>query len=43
VRWGERVTPKDLSDAQLPPCGSSALDMVRSLMARRDSAPGQGR
>ena len=40
VRWGERVTPMDISDAQLPPCDSSALDMVRSLMARRDAAPG---
>jgi 3-oxoacyl-[acyl-carrier-protein] synthase III len=37
VRWGERVTPMGASDAQLPPCDRSALDMVRSLMARRDA------
>jgi 3-oxoacyl-[acyl-carrier-protein] synthase-3 len=38
VRWGERVTPIGVSDAQLPPCGSGALELVRELMARREAA-----
>ncbi len=37
VRWGERVLPLGVSDVQLPPCASSALEMVRSLMARREA------
>ena len=36
IRWGERVTPKDRSDAQLPPCERSALDIVKDIMSRRD-------
>jgi 3-oxoacyl-[acyl-carrier-protein] synthase-3 len=39
VRWGERVKPLGASEAQLPPCDRSALDMVRDLMARRDAVP----
>jgi 3-oxoacyl-[acyl-carrier-protein] synthase-3 len=33
VRWGERVTPLEQSDAELPPCTKSALEMVRGYMA----------
>jgi len=40
IRWGERVTPKDESEAKLAPCERSALDIVRDIMRRRDS---QGR
>ena len=40
IRMSERVTPLDVSDVALPPCESSALDMVKAYMARRD---GQGR
>ena len=36
IRWGERVTPLAQSDAQLPPCERSALDMARDYMGRRD-------
>jgi 3-oxoacyl-[acyl-carrier-protein] synthase-3 len=36
IRWGDRVTPLEQSDAQLPPCERSALDMARDYMARRD-------
>ena len=28
IRWGERVTPKDVSDVALPPCTRSALEIV---------------
>jgi 3-oxoacyl-[acyl-carrier-protein] synthase-3 len=38
VRWGQRVTPLGASEAQLPPCDRSALDMVRDLIARREAA-----
>ncbi len=30
VRWGDRVTPKGLSDAELPPCDETALQMVQA-------------
>jgi 3-oxoacyl-[acyl-carrier-protein] synthase-3 len=32
VRWGARVTPLGESDVELPPCGATALEMVRELM-----------
>lgn len=38
VRWGDRVTPLGGSDAELPPCEKSALEIVRGYMAaKRDS------
>lgn len=33
VRWGERTTPLGTSDAELPPCEKTALEMVRGYMA----------
>jgi 3-oxoacyl-[acyl-carrier-protein] synthase-3 len=33
LRWGERTTPLGTSDAELPPCTKSALEMVRGYMA----------
>lgn len=33
VRWGERTTPLAESDAELPPCEHSALELVRQMMA----------
>jgi 3-oxoacyl-[acyl-carrier-protein] synthase-3 len=45
VRWGERVTPLAKSDAELPPCKQSALDMVNEIRARKAGAherSGQG-
>jgi 3-oxoacyl-[acyl-carrier-protein] synthase-3 len=33
LRWGDRVTPIATSDAQLPPCDKTALEMVQELMA----------
>jgi 3-oxoacyl-[acyl-carrier-protein] synthase-3 len=38
VRWGERVTPLGESDAQLPPCEKTALEMVRDVIARHQPA-----
>jgi len=44
VRWGSRVTPLALSDAELPPCDRTALEMVNEMRRRQDphgrSAPG---
>ncbi len=31
VRWGERLTPRDVSPVELPPCDRSALDIVNGL------------
>ena len=38
VRWGERVTPLALSDAQLPPLKKSALEMVQDIRAKKANA-----
>lgn len=35
VRWGERTTPLARSDAELPPCEKTGLELVRELRARR--------
>jgi len=45
VRWGSRVTPLGQSDADLPPCTRTALEMVNDIRARKSgtqqrSAPG---
>jgi 3-oxoacyl-[acyl-carrier-protein] synthase III len=32
VRWGERTSPRGESDARLPPCERSALQIVQDLM-----------
>ncbi len=36
VRWGERTTPKDVSDAELPPCEKTALELVQAIRASKD-------
>jgi 3-oxoacyl-[acyl-carrier-protein] synthase-3 len=33
LRWGERTTPLATSDAELPPCTRTALEMVRGYIA----------
>jgi 3-oxoacyl-[acyl-carrier-protein] synthase III len=45
VRWGERVTPLAASDAELPPCPRTALELVNDIRARKaqsreQSSPG---
>ena len=36
VRWGERVTPKGVSDVELPPCDRSALEIVQGYLRKLD-------
>ncbi len=36
VRWGARVTPLGTSDAELPPCAQTALEMVNAIRAGQD-------
>jgi 3-oxoacyl-[acyl-carrier-protein] synthase-3 len=38
VRWGSRVTPLATSDASLPACPESALDLVNAIRARKARA-----
>jgi 3-oxoacyl-[acyl-carrier-protein] synthase III len=38
VRWGDRVTPKGESDAELPPCDLTALEIVQRLRQGRQRA-----
>jgi 3-oxoacyl-[acyl-carrier-protein] synthase-3 len=38
IRWGERTTPLGESDAALPPCDRSAVELVRSYHAMHDPA-----
>jgi 3-oxoacyl-[acyl-carrier-protein] synthase-3 len=37
LRFGERVTPLDQVDVDLPPCERSALDMVNALRAQKET------
>lgn len=36
VKWGERITPLGVSDAKLPPCERTALELVNEVRARQD-------
>lgn len=38
LRWGERITPLGESDAELPPCPKSALEIVRGYMALKQGS-----
>jgi 3-oxoacyl-[acyl-carrier-protein] synthase-3 len=35
IRWGERITPRDGTDIDLPPCDRTALEMVNALRAAK--------
>jgi 3-oxoacyl-[acyl-carrier-protein] synthase-3 len=35
IRWGERLTPLQVSDAELPPCAKTALEIVNEIRARK--------
>ena len=37
VRFGERVTPIDTVEVDLPPCERTALQMVNELRARKET------
>ncbi len=34
IRWGDRVTPLQLSDAQMPPCNQTALEILEPHIKR---------
>ena len=38
VRWGDRVTPKGASDAELPPCDKTALEIVQDYLRKPEKA-----
>jgi 3-oxoacyl-[acyl-carrier-protein] synthase III len=38
VRWGDRVTPLSVSDAALPPCPRTALDLVNDIRAHKEGS-----
>jgi 3-oxoacyl-[acyl-carrier-protein] synthase-3 len=38
ARWGERTEPLQQSDAQLPACPDTALELVQRLITRREAA-----
>jgi 3-oxoacyl-[acyl-carrier-protein] synthase-3 len=42
LRWGERTTPLATSDAELPPCTRSALEIVRGYMALKQGSRHSG-
>jgi 3-oxoacyl-[acyl-carrier-protein] synthase-3 len=35
IRWGERTTPLRASDAELPPCTRTALEIVQEIRAQK--------
>lgn len=35
IRWGERTTPLGTTDLELPPCRSSALELVQAIRQRK--------
>jgi 3-oxoacyl-[acyl-carrier-protein] synthase-3 len=37
VRWGERVAPLSTSDAELPPCTQTALEIVNGIRATKSA------
>ncbi len=37
VRWGDRVVPLEASDAELPPCDKTALELVNEIRAQKQA------
>ena len=35
IRWGERLVPLGVSDAELPPCTKTALEIVQEIRAQK--------
>src|ERR1700693_4460288 len=35
IRWGQRLTPLQPSDAELPPCSKTALELVNEIRAQK--------
>lgn len=42
VKWGERVTPLSISDAELPPCHQTALEILAPHIKRYSARSGSG-
>jgi 3-oxoacyl-[acyl-carrier-protein] synthase-3 len=38
VRWGDRVTPRGSTDVELPPCNTTALEMVQHVIRKKKAA-----
>jgi len=38
VRWGERITPKETVDVELPPCSKTALELVQDMIRIKKAA-----
>lgn len=36
AEWGERTSPKDVANVDLPPCESTALELVQAIRAAKD-------
>jgi 3-oxoacyl-[acyl-carrier-protein] synthase-3 len=43
LRWGERIRPLDESDAELPPCHKTALQMVNEIREQKRPSAGEAR
>jgi 3-oxoacyl-[acyl-carrier-protein] synthase-3 len=39
VRWGDRVTPKSTTNVDLPPCNTTALELVQGFIQKKASDP----
>jgi 3-oxoacyl-[acyl-carrier-protein] synthase-3 len=35
VRWGDRVTPREVADIELPPCDRTAVELINEVAARK--------
>ena len=35
IRWGERTTPLDVSDVELPPCDKTGVELVQDIIRRK--------
>jgi 3-oxoacyl-[acyl-carrier-protein] synthase-3 len=35
VRWGDRITPLDTTDIELPPCDRTAVELIHEVAARK--------
>jgi 3-oxoacyl-[acyl-carrier-protein] synthase-3 len=43
IRWGERMTPLCPSDADLPPCPKTALEIVNEIRAQKKLGEAEAR
>src|SRR5271170_523821 len=43
IRWGERTTPLEHCDAELPPCSKTALELVNEIRAQKKIGEAEAR